>query len=98
MTSEEIRQKKNQLVADMTRVGLEIAAITSKQLNEILKVNEEARQKSWPLKDRMALMQIALELIQKECKYHRLDGFYGHCSDCAYYVADTRRDGLKAHP
>ncbi|MDO8496660.1 MAG: hypothetical protein Q7S43_04415 [bacterium] len=98
MTPEEIRQKKNQLVADMTNAHRELDAVRQQKREAIWKVEESFIGKFNTPNNRLNLIYKALELLQKACQYHRLDSFYGTCPDCNYHVPDTRRDGLKAHP
>lgn len=98
MTPEEIRQKKSQLISDRANVLHEDVIVKQQRREEIVKVEASFMEKSKKLDDRLSLINKALNLLQKECKYHRIEGFYGTCPDCDYYVPDTRRDGLRAHP
>lgn len=91
MTPEEIRQKKSQLVSDRTNVNRKLDTTRQQRRDEISKVEASFIDKCNTLNNRLNLINRALDLLQKGCKYHRLEGFYGHCPDCAYYVADTRR-------
>ena len=98
MTPEETRQKKNQLIADMTNVCRKLDAVRQEKHYHISKVVAHFIEKGKPLDDRLNSLNEALELLQKSCQYHRLRGFYGICPDCNYYVRNTREDGLEAHP
>ena len=98
MSPEETRQKKNQLVAEMTNVHRALDAVRQEKHYQISKVETNFIEKRKPLDNRLNALDKALELLQKSCQYHRLKGFYGICPDCNAYVRDTRQDGLKAHP
>ncbi len=98
MSPDEIRQRKNQLLSDEAWVHRVLDDAKQQKRDEISKVETVFMEKRKALDDRLSLINRSLVLIQKECKYHGLKGFYGICPDCNYYVADNSRDGLRAHP